>query len=92
MKRFKKWLDIKENASTMNAGFSESPALMTQLAKLDEKLKLIYDLQHDDQNASLHIMEKIDKLEEAIYYIMEKIDVHAIPRIEDLNRRRMQSG
>ena len=74
MKKFKNWLDIKENVSTMAAGVSESPALMTQMEKMIEKLKLIYDMQHDDQMASLHIIEKIKELEEAIGEIINGVN------------------
>jgi len=74
MKKFKNWLDIKQNESTMGAGVSESPALMAQLAKMEEKLKLIYDQQHDDQIASLHIIEKMIELEGGIGEILDIVN------------------
>jgi hypothetical protein len=84
MKKFKNWLDIKQNESTMDAGVSQSPALMAQLAKMEEKLKLIYDQQHDDQIASLHIVEKMKELEGGIGEILDIVN-----ELRLLNRRKL---
>jgi hypothetical protein len=58
----------------MDAGVSQSPALMAQLAKMEEKLKLIYDQQHDEQIASLHIVEKMKELEGGISEILDIVN------------------
>jgi hypothetical protein len=41
---------------------------------MEEKLKLIYDQQHDDQIASLHIIEKMKELEGGIGEILDIVN------------------